>query len=162
MPWVLLAAAARAGVAATVDFALNNHVIYRNARNVAGNLIANVQHLQPGDRILLAYRQPPGPPIVHLCARIAQADNPVDGTQVIEQVVPPLSQELFDAGYDPVAPGIGEVIQLEDVHLCQFQLQGHYQHNAIQQLAPADEAFEQFCPQCANLEPTRDDESTSK
>src|SRR4051812_6542530 len=103
--WVYLATAAQAGQAATINFALTNHVIYRPAYNSTGSRIARVGDLQSGDRILLAYRQPPSPPIVHLCARIAPVTSPVPGTQVIERITLPLAQQLFNAGYEPVAPG---------------------------------------------------------
>lgn len=159
--WVYLASAAQAGQTATISFAQTNHVIYRPAMNSSGNRIARVGDLQPGDRLLLAYRNPPAPPIVHLCARIAPVENPVSGTQVIEQIHQPFAQQLFNAGYNPVAPGIGEVIHLDDVHVCQFPLHGSYLgQNSIRELDPQDAGYRQFCPSCDEGEDLQSEGST--
>ncbi|MBW3542114.1 MAG: hypothetical protein KY476_17730, partial [Planctomycetes bacterium] len=151
--WVYLATGAKAAQQQTVDFASVNHVIYCPAHNSRGARRPRIRDLRPGDRILLAYRQRGSSPIVEICARIAAPQAPVSGTQAVERVHHPLSNELFRAGYTPVAPGIGEVLHLADVHPCQFVLQGRYDgRNAIRKLDPADAHFQQYCPSCALLE----------
>lgn len=145
--WVYLAGAALATQPATFNVAFSVHVIYRPIRNSRGNRIANVQHLRPGDCLLLAYRQPPGQPIVMACASIAPVNNPVQGTDVIEEV--PLTDELVDAGYVAVRPGVVEVIRLEDMYDCQFALVGRYAgQGAIHRLSEDDAGFRQLCPGC--------------
>lgn len=145
--WVYFAAASQANLAATINFALASNIIYRPARKQNGDLNAYLAQMAPADRILMVYRQAGQPHQVQLCARIAEVATPVAGTQVIERV--PFAPELAAAGYIPVAPGFGEVIQLQDVHECQYMLVGNYPiMGAIRPLDPADSVFERHCPQC--------------
>jgi len=138
MDWVYFASDSQAGPSSTIDFALVNNVICRCSRNAKGALIANVGRLRPGDRLLLVYRRPGRPHVVRLCARIATAQHPAPGTMVIQQIDGPLAADLSAAGYHPCIGGVAEVIPLEDVCSCEFQLRGKYGMGTIHALSPDD------------------------
>jgi hypothetical protein len=136
--WVYLAGEAQANQADTINFAKNQNLIWRPARNTLGRVIANVGNLQPGDRILLVYR-PGHPYVARVVANIAEPAHPVLGAEAIERIEWPGSQPLLDVGYPPVDSSKAvEVIRLEDVTECEILLRGTYGMGAIHRLAPED------------------------
>jgi len=126
--WLYLASDAneRATLADTLAAAMGRNVIWRATRNKIGALIPNVRHLKPGDTLLLAFRQPVMR--AYLRARIGRPSKSADGTTAIDVVGAPYSDELQKAGY-PVENGIAEVIHLEDLEECCFDLVGEYLPN---------------------------------
>ena len=96
--WVYFAANAGANQEDTITFAKMQNVVWRTARRKDGSLIpARRRPLEPGDMVLLVYRQP-GPRIARVTATIAGTANAVLGTDVIERIEPPHSRCLLDAG----------------------------------------------------------------
>ena len=137
--WVYFAAKAQANEEDTIGFAMMQNVLWRSARDIRGNRIANVRNLRPGDTILLVYRQG-RPHVARVVAKIAETARPVLGTAVIERIEPPHSQYLLDAGFRPVDNhNAVEVIQIEDVTKCEIVLHGAYPgQGAIHRLASED------------------------
>ncbi len=137
--WVYFAAEAQANEEDTIGFAMMQNVLWRSARDIRGNRIANVRNLRPGDTILLVYRQG-RPHVARVVAKIAETARPVLGTAVIERIEPPHSQYLLDAGFRPVDNhNAVEVIQIEDVTKCEIVLHGAYPgQGAIHRLASED------------------------
>lgn len=126
--WLYLASQAngRASLADTLAAAVGRNVVWRGSRNAGGRLIANVPHLQPGDTLVLGFRQPLLR--AYLRARIGEPKNPAEGTAAVDVVGHPHSDELEAVGY-PVEHGVTEVIHLEDVEECCFDLVGRYVPN---------------------------------
>lgn len=118
----------RANLTETLAAAIGRSIVWRGSRNKDGALISNVKHLKPGDTLVLAFRQP----VMrgYLRARIGKPQTPARGTTAIDVVGVPYSSELQALGY-PVENGTTEVIHLEDVCECCFDLAGSYATNAL-------------------------------
>jgi hypothetical protein len=107
--WVYFACSAKKWSAQkTGEFTINHNLIVRTIHNSAGQRIANISHLKPGDRILLAYGGE-GQPYRVLCgATIALSRDPVVTSKrkfdVFSFIEESLGEQLSAAGYsrDPV------------------------------------------------------------
>jgi hypothetical protein len=129
--WVYFAGSARAVSTDTYELADSEGIIARKAFSTAGRPIANVQRIQPGDKILLAYGK--GTYRALCSCKIDTPDSPVrHGSYqlpAISAADPVLSRKLRQAGYkDDIDPVLGiytvipirEVTDLQDV-MCEFQ-----------------------------------------
>ncbi len=153
--WVYFASDAGANEQETLRFAIDEHVICCRPFKANGNYNPHFGTLEPDDTILLVYRQG-RPHQVRLAPQIAEVkDHLVPRTKVVQEIGPPLANELFAAGYTRNAAGLAQVIQLRNVHPCQFPLKGTYGgRNTIHKLAAEDESYRRLCPSCAaNEEP---------
>ena len=137
--WVYFAAEAQANEEDTIGFAMMQNVLWRSARNIRGNRIANVRAiLRPGDTILLVYRQG-RPHVARVVARIAETARPVLGTAVIERFEPRIPSISWMPASAIDNHNAVEVIHLEDVTECEIVLHGAYPGQvAIHRLASED------------------------
>ena len=102
--WVYFAGPAKASFTVTRDFVKEHHVIVRNVYNAARQRIANVQHLEPGERILLVYGGKGKPYHALLSATISAGAAPVRYTghefEAFSYIDESLDESLTIGGYD--------------------------------------------------------------
>lgn len=136
--WLYLASDSEntATLSDTLGIIQKHHVLWRPSRNVNGALIANVKHLQPGDKVVVGFRQPS--PEAYIVAVIREPSKPVSGTSAIQLADKTLGLALREAGYNESNGGY-EVILLDNIRSIRFGLAGTYGgNNALHKLAPED------------------------
>ena len=105
--WVYFATTSRWSGTVTRDFVSKHHLIVRSVYNSAGQRIANVQHLSPGDRILLVHGGKGKPYRALFSATIARSAMPVHTSEhcfgVFSYIDASLEEELKAGGYTPDA-----------------------------------------------------------
>lgn len=136
MDWIYFATDKQASLASTIGSIVNQQVLWRELLNSDGNKIANVQHLQIGDRVFVAWR---ATQCGYLKGSVARPLHPVETNIVIDLISGDGARELAAAGYPVKSGGDVEVIRLDEVEECFFTVSGSYGgHNAIHRLDPAD------------------------
>ena len=103
--WVYFATPARWSGTVTRDFVTEQKVIVRSVYNANGLRIANVQHLMPGERILLVHGGQGKPYRALFSGTIAAAAAPVRTSQhcfeVFSYIDESFHERLRAGGYDP-------------------------------------------------------------
>jgi hypothetical protein len=98
--WIYFATAAMAAHDATLAFACAMQILWRPPFNQHGNFIANVQHVQPGQRVLLVYGGNGVPYTALGLFQVDVPDAPVEGAPALGWVTDPeLVEALAEAGY---------------------------------------------------------------
>jgi predicted RNase H-like nuclease len=119
--WVYFATTAKWSGTVTEKFVAEHKVIVRSVYNAAGLRIPNVQHLKPGERILLVHGGPGEPYRQLFSAEISASAVPVQSSQhsfdVFSYIDEALRPDLEAGGYvqDPVV-GRFTGITITDVH----------------------------------------------
>jgi hypothetical protein len=98
--WTYYATPSAADYWETAELALEEGVLWRSARNVAGSLIANVGRIEVGQLILLAYGQ-----VTYEAIGIFRVLDParrVTGTSALSHIDEPALIKRLDTNYMPV------------------------------------------------------------
>jgi hypothetical protein len=103
--WVYFATTARSSGTVTAEFVATQKIIVRGVYNANGQRIANVQHLTPGQRILLVHGGPGTPYRALFSGTITAAAVPVRTAQhyfdAFLYIDESLHEQLKADGYDP-------------------------------------------------------------
>jgi hypothetical protein len=91
-------------------------LIWRSARNKAGQLIPNVGQLNVGDTLHFVFREG-GEARYVFRASIGKPATPSAGAPAIDRIAGLASAQLEEAGYPRTADGLMEVIHLEGVDI---------------------------------------------
>jgi hypothetical protein len=114
--WVYFATTAKWSGSVTRDFVAEHKVIVRNLYNSAGLRIANVQHLKPGERILLVHGGHGIPYRALFSAVISASAAPVPCFDVFSYIDTALHAQLKAGGYAPDSHGRFAGVTITDVH----------------------------------------------
>jgi hypothetical protein len=103
--WVYFATTAKASGTVTADFVQEHQIIVRSVYNTDGQRIANVQHLTPGQRMLLVHGGPGEPYRALFSCTIGATAAPVSTPQhrfeAFSYIEESLHKQLREDGYDP-------------------------------------------------------------
>jgi hypothetical protein len=137
--WIYFATAKKATLSATLETILNTQIIWRSAFNRSNALIALVGSIQPGDRIVVAWRHPGNDRIAYLCCRAAPPISPVQSGLIIDRISGPDAASLIEARYPANLAGWVEGIRVDEIRECSFSVKGGYGgNNTIHRLSPED------------------------
>lgn len=103
-----------ASLEVTLDLIQRHRVLWRSTRNSAGALIANVQHLRPGDVLHFAYRQK-GEARYVFRAVIGEPHDPILEALAFDRIGGEEAAALRAAGYEADDDGRMDVLRLVDI-----------------------------------------------
>lgn len=113
--YVYRATSARANPEVTRRLAQTRNLLVRSVHDVSGRRIANVQHLRPGDLILLVHSDEPGADV--LLATILSPNQPHHAAPAIDVMEGDEAREIAGQGYELIDDQQLAVIRLERIEI---------------------------------------------